>query len=258
MRWNSPGQRHEPLDRRDEVRAPLRALPRRGSRRGSPRRSRRASSRALGPARIRFRLSGVVMRISGGFASMRRRSAAGVSPLRVRARMRGKALPGLAEARLQRRERREEVALDVRVQRLQRRDVQDADLARGPGACRPACRSPRETRQGSCPFPWARRRARDRRARWPATPSPAPPWARPRTVGNHERIRGWKREREPGAFSAMCPDHCAGSRTDGSDLRRDFQSTAISAGFRADCEESDAASFSALVMRSSMGECGSR
>ena len=42
---------------------------------------------------MRFRLSGVVMRISGGLRSIRRRSPGGVSPLRVRTRMRGSVSP---------------------------------------------------------------------------------------------------------------------------------------------------------------------
>ena len=48
-----------------------------------------------------FRLSGVVMRISGGRRSIRRRSSAGVSPLRVRTPMGGKGLACLPEIGLE-------------------------------------------------------------------------------------------------------------------------------------------------------------
>ena len=65
--------------------------------------------------------SGVVMRMSGGVRSIRRRSSAGVSPVRT----------ATCELRVEPRERAAEVPLDVVVERLQRGDVeQPQPLAR--------------------------------------------------------------------------------------------------------------------------------
>ncbi len=55
-------------------------------------------ARPLRELRMMFRLSGVVMRISGGCRSICRRSSAGVSPLRVRTPMAGKASPASLKA----------------------------------------------------------------------------------------------------------------------------------------------------------------
>ena len=116
----------------------------------------RSVSRAA-EVRIRYRLSGVVTRMSGGVFASWRRASWGVSPVRDAIEMCG----GVRAEPLGRErdpvERRPEVALDVVGQRLERRDVQDADAAR---SCRagavasggePADRGTTGTRRGSCP-----------------------------------------------------------------------------------------------------------
>ncbi len=69
------------------------------------------------------------MRMSGGRRAISRRSSLGVSPVRLATLIRGavaaEALGGQADAG----QRRPEVALDVVGQRLERGDVQDADVA---------------------------------------------------------------------------------------------------------------------------------
>ena len=56
--------------------------------------------RPLAVLRMRARLSGVVMSSSGGWRSIRWRSPAGVSPLRVCARMLGNGSPRRSKSRL--------------------------------------------------------------------------------------------------------------------------------------------------------------
>ena len=83
---------------------------------------------------------------------------------------------GNPQARLEPCERPAQVALDVVVERLQRRDVEDAQtLARRRGS---AGRSPRETRRASCRSRSAPGSARARPRRSPATRAPAPVSAR--------------------------------------------------------------------------------
>ena len=91
---------------------------------------------------IRYRDSGVVMRMSGGWRAISRRSSDGVSPVRlatvmVRRRL-AEALGRVADPG----ERRPQVPLDVVGQGLERRDVEDAD-----GAGRAAL-GPRRRRMG--------------------------------------------------------------------------------------------------------------
>ena len=68
----------------------------------------------------RLRLSGVVMRISGGWRSIWRRSDWGVSPLRVRTRISGKSSPASLKTLSQFIKRTEQVTLDVIVERPER------------------------------------------------------------------------------------------------------------------------------------------
>ena len=85
----------------------------------------------------RYSDSGVVMRMSGGRRASSRRSSAGVSPVRLATVMVGG--PAAQSLRLlgDPGQRRPQVPLDVVGQRLERRDVQDADEAwLGAGAFR--------------------------------------------------------------------------------------------------------------------------
>ena len=103
---------------------------------------------------IRYSDSGVVMRMSGGRRAIWRRSSAGVSPVRdidpdVRARL-AETFGGEPDAR----QRRPQVALDVVGERLERRDVQDADVAGfrprglGAGIAGKAVQAPQERGEG--------------------------------------------------------------------------------------------------------------
>ena len=165
--------RCEPLDAtaRDARRASSRR--RRAPRRRSACRRVRSSSRAC-EVSSRKSDSGVVIRMSGGVAQHRRalllRRVAGADARRASSRPE----PG---------ERPAQVALDVVVQRLQRRDVEDAQ----PGARRRrrAGRSRRGTRRASCPSRSAPGSACARRTRSPASPAPAPASA-PRSVRSNQ------------------------------------------------------------------------
>ena len=74
--------------------------------------------------------SGVVMRMCGDLRSMRARADAGVSPVRTATRISGKLSPVGDESLAQLGERPLEVALNVVVQRLERRDVEDVNRVR--------------------------------------------------------------------------------------------------------------------------------
>jgi hypothetical protein len=81
------------------------------------------------------------------------------------------------------------------------------------------------------------------------------------TSENHELVRGWKRE-APAAASGMASGfQSVGSRTEGRAFRTFFQSTAILVAFNPSAAAVAAAAFArspALLIRSSIGECGSR
>ena len=131
----------------------------RAPRRGSACR-RRAGSRARAEVSIRKSDSGVVIRMSGGSLTI-------ASALLLR-RVAGAHAD--AQLGLEARERAAQVALDVVVQRLQRRDVDQAQaLARRRGS---AGRSRRGTRRASCPSRSAPGSGRARRWRSPASRAP--------------------------------------------------------------------------------------
>ena len=71
--------------------------------------------------------SGVVMRMSGGWAGKRRRASAGVSPVRMPTVMSGQGRVQAGRGRPQAGQGRPEVALDVGGQGLERGDVQDPE-----------------------------------------------------------------------------------------------------------------------------------
>ena len=100
------------------------------------------------PVSIRYSDSGVVIRMSGGWRSIAWRSRCGVSPVRTATFSVG-ADPA---------QRRAQVAVDVVGERLQRRDVDEADAAarRGRVGARPAGRCPTGTPRASCPSRSAR------------------------------------------------------------------------------------------------------
>ena len=75
-------------------------------------------------------------------------------------------------------QRHAQVAVDVVGERLERRDVDEADVVCARRRDRPAGRSPTGTRRASCPTRWAPRSGRARPTRSPARPGPAPAWAR--------------------------------------------------------------------------------
>ncbi len=79
-----------------------------------------------------FRLSGVVIRISGGRRSIRRRSSAGRVAAPGQDADLGEIRARLLETGFQLLQGRGEVPPDVVVQGLERRDVEDAGLARRP------------------------------------------------------------------------------------------------------------------------------
>ena len=139
----------------------------------------------------RYRLSGVVTRMSGGWRTRSRRSSAGVSPVRDATRMLGRlGSPSRCGREGDAGERGAEVALDVVGQRLERADVQDADGA-GLLACRRRARVARRagpgttgTRRGSCRCRSGRGSACGGRRRWPPSPRTGPasgPRTSPRT-----------------------------------------------------------------------------
>ena len=107
------------------------------------------------------------MRMSGGVRSMRRRSSGGVSPVRTATLGAGRSTPAAAARRADARERRAQVALDVVVERLERRDVEHAQALAG--LRQQAVEEPQERRQR---LAGARRRAHEhvlaRRDRRPA------------------------------------------------------------------------------------------
>ena len=74
--------------------------------------------------------SGVVMRMCGDLRIIRARADCGVSPVRTATRISGNASPAAANRSLQLGERQLEVALDVVVERLERRDVEDLNRVR--------------------------------------------------------------------------------------------------------------------------------
>ena len=69
--------------------------------------------------------SGVVIRMCGDLRIIRARADAGVSPVRTATRISGNDFPAAANRSRKRGERALEVALNVVVQRLERRDVED-------------------------------------------------------------------------------------------------------------------------------------
>ena len=71
-------------------------------------------------------------------------------------------------------QRRPQVALDVVGERLQRRDVDEANAGRRAAAPGPACRSPRGSWRASCRTRSGRRSARWRHRRSPSSPRSAP------------------------------------------------------------------------------------
>ena len=110
----------EPLERERQVRAALRAGDGVHLVEDHASRPSRSSSRAC-EVSSRKSDSGVVIRMSGGSRSIRRRSFCGVSPVRTATRS-CEPQPG---------ERPAQVPLDVVVERLQRRDVEDAQALAG-------------------------------------------------------------------------------------------------------------------------------
>ena len=131
-----------------------------------------------------LRLSGVVMRISGGRRAMRARSSAGVSPERVRTRTVRHRLAGGLEARAQLLERQEQVAPDVGVERPERRDVEHPH--RPPGQAPVSSRSSAHRKAASVlPLPVGAVTRTCSPAAIAATRGAAPRWARrpaPRTT----------------------------------------------------------------------------
>ena len=91
----------------------------------------RRISRAFGDVRIRNRLSGVVIRMSGGRRSIAWRSAAGVSPVRTATETSGRGRPSRSAAARMPASGAAQVALDVVVQGLQRRHVEQPHAALG-------------------------------------------------------------------------------------------------------------------------------
>ena len=79
----------------------------------------------------RYRLSGVVMRMSGGRRAISRRSCEGVSPVRLATVICGGVFAEALGGETDPRQRSAQVALDVVGQRLERRDVQHPDVVRG-------------------------------------------------------------------------------------------------------------------------------
>ena len=98
---------------------------------------------------IRYRLSGVVTRMSGGCLTSCRRASAGVSPVRDATEISRRSARRAARRRADAGQRRPQVALDVVGQRLERRHVQDADAAgaRLPGRRRGVATQPVEAPQ---------------------------------------------------------------------------------------------------------------
>ena len=74
--------------------------------------------------------SGVVMRTCGDLRSMRARADCGVSPVRTATRISGNGSPAASKRSRSSVERALEIALDVVVQRLERRDVEDLHRVR--------------------------------------------------------------------------------------------------------------------------------
>ena len=103
--------------------------------------------RPLREVSSRFSDSGVVIRISGGLRIILRRSSPGVSPLRVRTVIDGKGVACAVEGLPQFRKRLQQVSLDVVVQCFERRDVEHADRAAGPGPVDKLVQGPQERGQ---------------------------------------------------------------------------------------------------------------
>ena len=178
-RRGRPAAAREPLERERQVRAALRRRRRRGSRRRSPPRRRVSISRAC-EVSIRYSDSGVVMRMSGGVRAHRRALASAACRRCGSRRSRSAPMPA---------QRRAQVALDVVGERLERRDVDERGVLVASGSARRrGGRGPTGTRRASCPSRWARRSARARRWRSPATPAPGPASA-PRTRARTSRGR---------------------------------------------------------------------
>ena len=168
----------EPLERQCEVRAPLRARERvdlvdddrLDAAQGLARRRREHEEERLG------RRDEDLGRVRDQPAPLGRRRVARADPDRDLGHLDAVRCRGAGDAH----EGRAEVAFDVDAERLQRREVDDLRSGRQRhrhprGA---TGRSPRGMPRASCPSRWARRRASDRRARWPATHPAARLWAR--------------------------------------------------------------------------------
>ena len=122
------------------------------------------------------------MSTSGGVRSMRRRSSGGVSPVRTATLGAGSSKPAAAARRANAGERCAQVALDVVVERLERRDVEHAQALAGLG--HEAVEEPQEGGRASCRSRSARTAARARPRRSAASPASARASAcraRPRT-----------------------------------------------------------------------------
>ena len=152
--------------------------------------------------------------MSGGWRAIWRRSSAGVSPVRLATVMCGTGSPRRSRGEGDAGQRRAQVALDVVGQRLERRDVQDADRA-GRLAGRRRARVGREPveasrgrRPGSCHSPSGRGSACAGRSAMASQPRACASVGASKLARNQSRTAG-----EKGASGSAIDGDCGHGRT---------------------------------------------